>query len=80
MFIEFKIDIDPGHGFIGSHLFRMLKAEIAIWATTQDIKYTSKLYKNTFRLAFDDDRHYTIFRLTWQDLPYIEYQLIDRMW
>ena len=80
MFIEFSIDVDANHSFLGSHLFRMLKAEVAIWATEQDIKYTSKLYKNTFRVAFDNDKHYTVFRLTWTDLPYIEYQLIDRKW
>ena len=80
MFIEFSINVDANHSFIGSHLFRMLKSEIANWANTNEIKYTSKLYKHTFRVAFDDDRHYTIFRLTWQDLPYIEYKLIDRKW
>ena len=80
MFIEFSIDIDANHGFIASHLFRMLKAEVAHWANTNEIKYTSKLYKNTVRVAFDDDRYYTVFRLTWQDLPYIEYKLIDRKW
>ena len=79
MFIEFTAQT-AGAGFLTSHVLRMLEANIAIWATMNEIPYTTKLYKNTFRLAFDDDRHYTVFSLTWQDSPYIEYKIIDRTW
>ena len=79
MFIEFKID-DQNHSFLSSHLFKMLESEIAEWARINKIPYTKKFYKNTYRVAFDNNKHYTVFRLTWQDLPYIEYQLIDRTW
>ena len=40
----------------------------------------NEYYKNTFRVAFDDDRHYTVFRLTWADLPYTQYKIIDNKW
>jgi hypothetical protein len=79
VFIEFRIN-DGNHGFLGLRLFKMLESEVANWATINKIAYTSKHYKNTYRVAFDDDRYYTVFRLTWRDLPYIDYQLIDRRW
>lgn len=79
MFIEFTAQT-AGAGFLTSHVLRMLESNIASWANTNEIPYTTKLYKNTFRLAFDDNRHYTVFRLTWQDSPYTEYKLIDRQW
>lgn len=79
MFIEFTAQT-AGAGFLTSHVVRMLKANIKSWATINEIPYTTKLYKNTFRLAFNNDQHYTVFRLTWQDSPYTEYQLIDRQW
>jgi hypothetical protein len=58
----------------------MLEAEVEYWAKLNEITYTKKLYKNTYRVAFDNDKYYTLFRLTWVDLPYIEYKLIDRHW
>ena len=79
MYIEFTAQT-TGAGFLTSHVLRMLKANIESWANINEIPYTTKLYKNTFRLAFDDNRYYTVFRLTWQDSPYTEYQLIDRQW
>lgn len=81
MFIEFTIDAEAtNQSFIASHLYKMLETNLAIWAETHEITYTKKLYKNTFRVAFNDDRYYTVFRLTWQDSPYIEHRLIDRHW
>lgn len=79
MFIEFKID-DQSHSFLSSHLFKMLESEVADWANINQIAYTKKFYKNTYRVAFDEEKHYTVFRLTWTDLPYIEHRLIDRQW
>jgi hypothetical protein len=79
VFIEFWID-DQTHSFLSSHLFKMLESEVADWSAVNKIPYTSKHYKNTYRVAFNEDKHYTVFRLTWQDLPYIEHRLIDRRW
>lgn len=77
MFIEFTLQ-ENSPAFLGSHIFNMVKSEVADWAKVHNIKYTSKYYKNTFRVAFEDERHYTVFRLTWTDVPYTGYQLIDR--
>ena len=58
----------------------MVESEVKEWAMVNEIPYTSKYHKDTFRVAFDEEKYYTIFRLTWTDLPYTEYQLIDRKW
>lgn len=79
MYIEFVVTGDDAR-YRSSHLFKMLVAEIADWANVNKINYTSKLYKNTVRLAFDLDQYYTAFRLTWQDPPYIEHRIIDNKW
>jgi hypothetical protein len=79
VFIEFVTDTEDQR-FLAPHLFRMLEVEIAQWARINEIPFTNKYYKNTYRLAFDDDKHYTVFRLTWIDLPYINYKIIDNKW
>ena len=79
MYIEFKTPAENPQ-FLTGHILRMVEDEIKHWAAVNDIKYTSKYYKNSFRVAFDDDRHYTVFRLTWTDLPYTEHKIIDIKW
>ena len=79
MFIEFKTSAENPR-FLTGHIFKMIESEIKDWARVNEIPYTSKYYKDTFRVAFNDDKHYTVFRLTWTDLPYTEYKLIDRQW
>jgi len=79
VFIEFKTPAENPR-FLTGHIFKMIELEIKNWAALNEIPYTSKYYKNTFRVAFDNDKHYTVFRLTWQDLPYSEYTIIDRKW
>jgi len=79
VFIEFKTPSESPK-FLTGHLLRMVESEIKEWAQSNEIPYTCKYYKHTFRVAFDNDKHYTIFRLTWQDVPHTEYQLIDRRW
>jgi hypothetical protein len=79
MFIEFTLQ-ENSPGFLGSHIFKMVDNKVKDWANVNEIPYTSKYYKNTFRVAFDDDKHYTVFRLTWTDLPDTEYKIIDRTW
>lgn len=79
MYIEFTTRAqDPK--FLVGHIFKMVESEVKDWATVNEIPYTSKYYKDTFRVAFDDDKHYTVFRLTWMDLPYTEYKIIDNKW
>ena len=79
MFIEFTLQ-ENSPGFLGSHIFKMVESEVADWANVNELSYTSKYYKNTFRVAFDNDKHYTVFSLTWQEVPYTEYKIIDRRW
>ena len=79
MFIEFKT-LSENPKFLTGHLLRMVESEIKNWAQVNEIPYTCKYYKHTFRVAFDNDKHYTIFRLTWQDVSHTEYRLIDRTW
>ena len=79
MFIEFTLQEDSP-GFLGSHIFKMVDNAVKDWASVNEIPYTSKYYKNTFRVAFDDNKHYTVFRLTWTDVSDTEYKIIDRRW
>ena len=79
MFIEFTLQ-ENSPGFLGSHIFKMVESEVKNWAKVNEISCTSKYYKDTFRVAFDNNKHYTVFRLTWTDVPYTEYKLIDRTW
>lgn len=79
MYIEFKSKAENPQ-FLAGHILKMVEDEIKLWAAVNDIKYTSKYYKQTFRVAFDDDRHYTVFRLTWTDLSYTEHKIIDNKW
>jgi hypothetical protein len=79
VYIEFTAQV-TGAGFLTPHLLTRLEAEVKEWARVNEIEYTDKRYKDTYRLAFNDNKHYTVFRLTWTDLPYIEYRLIDNKW
>jgi len=75
VFIEFELTLDarpPGLEL------DFVKKAIAEWAEQQQIKYTQKTVKYTHRLAFDDNKHYNIFVLTWN--KEFEYRLIDRKW
>jgi len=79
VFIEFKTPAENPQ-FLAGHILKMVETEIKSWAETNEIPYTCKYYKNTFRVAFNDDKHYIVFRLTWTDLPYTEHKIIDRTW
>lgn len=79
MYIEFKTTTENPL-FLTSHILHMVESEVKDWAMVNEIPYTSKRHKNTYRVAFDDDKHYTVFRLTWTDLPYTDYKIIDNKW
>jgi hypothetical protein len=81
VFIEFKVTKNKNPLLLDSQVLHMAEAEIKNWAQVNEIPYTCKYYKNTFRVAFNEEKHYTAFQLTWAiDLPHIEYKLIDRRW
>ena len=74
MFIEFKLPQDESYGFV----LNLIQLDIAEWANRYGIPYTQKTIKYTHRLAFDQDRFYTVFATTWKSE--FDYQLVDRRW
>ena len=84
MYIKFDL---PTTG--GAHATaQAIKIAIARWAARYEVPqhdYSEKTIKYTHRLAFDDDRHYTLFALTWNPQQYgqspswLEYHLIEPM-
>jgi len=74
MYIEFELPQGPSYNFV----LTMVKLNIIDWATQHHIPYTQKTVKYTHRLAFDDDRYYTFFALTWQSAPDIGFKIIDK--
>lgn len=79
MYIEFQTTVENPL-FLTGHLLHMVESEFKEWARVNDVAYTSKRYKNTYRVGFDDNRYFTLFRLSWQDLPYTEHKIIDNKW
>jgi len=50
-----------------------IRASITLWADRYEIPssdYTQKTVRHTHRLAFNDERHYTLFGMTWKDFDY----------
>jgi hypothetical protein len=60
MYIEFKIE---AHEF--SHIHPRVQIELDLWSRKHNIPYREKTIKRNIRVTFDDDRHYTLFALTW---------------
>lgn len=74
MYIVFNLPNDNSY-------YTMLEAyrmAMSSWANQQNIHYVDKYIKYWYRVTFDRDEHYTIFRLTW-NWPF-EYELIDPKW
>lgn len=64
MLIEF--DLPPSSaGLLVTVSLRALRREIETWANKHHIGYTEKTVKQTHRLCFADDEHYTLFMLSW---------------
>jgi len=74
VFIEFALPRDESYGYV----LNLIRLDIVDWSTRYNIPYTQKTIKYTHRLAFEEDRFYTVFATTWNSK--IEYQLIDRRW
>ena len=77
MFIEFSLGEGVG-SLPASQKLKLIKEKIKNWSAQYDIPYTQKTIKYTHRLAFNDDKHYTVFVTTWNSN--LEYRLIDRQW
>jgi hypothetical protein len=74
VFVEFKLPHDDSYGYV----LNLIQLDIVDWSTRYNIPYTQKTIKYTHRLAFDQDRYYTVFATTWNSR--FEYQIIDRQW
>ena len=74
MFIEFELPQDESYFVVLNYL----KLGIVDWASKYHIPYTQKTIKYRHRLAFDQDRYYTVFATTWNSK--FEYHIIDRTW
>ena len=74
MFIEFALPRDESYGYV----LNLIRLDIVDWSTRYNIPYTQKTIKYTHRLAFDQDRFYTVFATTWNSK--LEYQIVDRQW
>ena len=74
MYIEFDLPQDESYTFV----LTMIKLNIIDWASQHRISYTQKTVKYKHRMAFDDDRYYTFFALTWAPEPKFEFKIVDR--
>lgn len=84
MYIEFRLP----HGASGQtayYALSVVRKEIQNWLDQHQVPATQKTIKYTHRLAFNDDRHYTLFALTWNpktkdEYPsWLNYYLIEPM-
>ena len=84
MYIEFRLPQGAG-GQTAVYALSIVHQEIEKWLDKHQVPATQKTIKYTHRLAFDDDRHYTLFALTWNPQQYgqspswLEYHLIEPM-
>lgn len=84
MYLEFKLP-SGANGQAAQYVHMMLIRNLQHWSNSQDIAYKTKIHKWTVRVTFDDNKHYSVFALTWnpksdQMLSYIiNYQLIEPM-
>jgi len=75
MYIEFSLPQGAG-GIVSSVIYQRLKQEVERWSAKYNIRYTEKVIKYTYRVAFDDDETYTYFQLTWPDDNWQKYRII----
>jgi hypothetical protein len=74
MYLEFQLPTDGGYGAT----LAAYKIAVARWAKKQGIAYIDKNIKYKYRVTFDQDKHYTVFTLTWNGQ--FEYKIIDIKW
>ena len=72
MYIEFSLPTGVG-GFAASICNQLLNKAMHDWADRYDVPYNKKLHKYTIRITFDNEQHYTLFTLTWNPDPNINF-------
>ena len=64
MYIEFRF---PASSMDAVHAHAAIVRELKQWSERNgEIKYRTKAIKHCLRVTFDDDRHYTLFALSWR--------------
>lgn len=66
MYLEFNLPSGAGGAAAGMALV-ILRRKLAKWSKHHNISYTSKVYKYTFRISFDNDTTYTFFMSSWDN-------------
>jgi hypothetical protein len=76
MYVAFKLPQDESYGYV----LNLIKIEIVDWATRYNIPYTQKTIKYTHRIGFDKNEHFSLFSMTWNSDPDLEFKIIDNKW
>ena len=71
MYVEFTIE---AHEF--THKHAAISLALIAWGNRYNVQYKDKTIKRNLRVTFDDDRHYTLFALTWNPGFRANYRII----
>jgi len=70
MYIEFSLP-NGSAGQAAAHSLIIIRKALVEWSTKYGILYSEKTIKYSHRVCFDDDAHYSLFAMTWnQDRRY----------
>ena len=84
MYIEFRLPTGAG-GMAAQYTYGALSRNLREWSELHDIPHTKKIHKWMVRVTFDEDRHYSVFALTWNPksdnmLSYLtDYRFVEPM-
>lgn len=85
MYIEFDLPTNDRDSQLTYYALSVIREEIQDWLEKHPVESTQKTIKYKHRLAFNDNRNYTLFALTWnpkswnQKYSWIQYRLIEPM-
>ena len=70
MYIEFSLG--EGVGGLPAHIkLQIIKEEIKRWAEKYNVPYSQKTIKYTHRLGFNNEKHFSLFPMTWtSEIPF----------
>ena len=71
MYIEFKIE-----AYEFSYTHSRIQTELDAWSRKHNVPYREKTIKRNIRVTFDDDKHYTLFSLTWSPNFRANYRIV----
>lgn len=85
MYIEFSLPTNDRDSQATYYALSVIRDEIHDWLEKHPVPSTQKTIKYKHRLAFEDERNYILFALTWnpkswnQKYSWIQYRLIEPM-